>query len=156
MNLPTGSLHLPPRYALHRLAPRWRTGYGKGTRTQLIRPYGLYSSRIKGRWEEMDYVTARAPERWRDEHDLRPTNNEKPMGFAPLSDSEEVGPTARKSAWARLLARVYEVDPLICPKRSSSMKVIAVYQDVVEMRRILLYIMKVGRAPPGRDESSLS
>ena len=40
--------------------------------TQLIRRYGLYSSRIKGRWgrwEEMDYVADRAPEGWRAEHD---------------------------------------------------------------------------------------
>ncbi len=38
-----------------------------------------------------------------------------------MSDSEEVGSTARKSAWARLLARVYEVDPLVCPECGSPM-----------------------------------
>ena len=124
--------------------------------TQLIRRYGLYSSRIKGRWEEMDCVAARAPERWRDEHDRSAVDEEEPLDFAPLSDNEEVGPTARKNAWARLLARVYEVDPLICPKCGSDMKVIAVIQDVVEIKRILLHLIKVGRAPPGLDESSLN
>ena len=32
---------------------------------------------------------------------------------------EEVDSTARKRAWARLLSRVYEVDPLICPECGS-------------------------------------
>ena len=40
-----------------------------------------------------------------------------------MSDSEEVGSTARKSAWARLLARVYEVDPLVCPECGSPYEV---------------------------------
>ena len=104
----------------------------------------------------MDYVTVRAPEGWRDEHGLSTTNDEEPLDFAPRSEFEEVGPTARKSAWVRFLARVYEVDPLICPKCGSGRKVIAVTQDVVEIKRILLHLTKVGRAPPGLDESSLN
>ena len=33
-------------------------------RLQLIRRYGLYSSRIKGRWSRIPHVAARAPEGW--------------------------------------------------------------------------------------------
>jgi len=35
-------------------------------RVQLIRRYGLYSSRTKGRWSQMPHVAARAPEGWRE------------------------------------------------------------------------------------------
>ena len=40
-------------------------------------------------------------------------------GFEPLDDGEEVTVNARKRAWARLLAKVYEIDPLVCPKCGS-------------------------------------
>ena len=124
--------------------------------TQLIRRYGLYSSRTKGRWEEMDHVAERAPRGWRAEHELIVASDQEALEFSPMSDSEEVGSTARKSAWARLLARVYEVDPLVCPACGSPMKVIAVIQDIDEIKHILRHLIKVGRAPPGLDESSVN
>jgi hypothetical protein len=37
-------------------------------RLQLIRRYGLYASRTKGRWEEMPWVADRAPEGWKTAH----------------------------------------------------------------------------------------
>jgi len=124
--------------------------------THLIRRYGLYSSRIKGRWEELDHVAERAPHGWRAEHELRVASDEEALGFSPMSDSEEVGLTARKSAWARLLSRVYEVDPLVCPECGSPMKVIAIIQDPGEIKHILRHLIKVGRAPPGLDESAVN
>jgi hypothetical protein len=124
--------------------------------TQLIRRYGLYSSRIKGRWEEMDYIAERAPEGWRGEHERSVDPDEEPVEFSPLPDSEEVDSLARKSAWARLLARVYEVDPLVCPECGSQMKMIAVIQDPDEIKHILRHLIKIGRAPPGLDESSVN
>lgn len=124
--------------------------------TQLIRRYGLYSSRVKGRWEEMDHVAQRAPHGWRAEHELSIASDQEALGFSAMSDSDEVGSTARKSAWARLLARVYEVDPLVCPACGSQMKVIAVIQDIDEIKHILRHLIKVGRAPPGLNESSVN
>ena len=84
--------------------------------TQLIRRYGLYPARIKGRWKDMEYAAERAPRGWRKDHGQR-SYSETP-GVTPLSETVEVDLTARKSARARLLAKVYEVDPLICPKCS--------------------------------------
>lgn len=55
-----------------------------------------------------------------------------------------------------MLARVYEVDPIICPECRSEMKVIAVIRDIVEIEPILGHLVKVGRAPPGLDESFLN
>ena len=124
--------------------------------TQLIRRYGLYSSRIKGRWEEMDHVAEHAPQGWRAEHERSADSNQTALGLTPLLDSEEVGTTARKSAWARLLARVYEVDPLVCSECGSPMKAIAVIQDTDEIKHILRLLIKIGRAPPGLDEFAVN
>jgi len=38
-------------------------------RLQLIRRYGLYASRTKGRWEQMAWVAERAPDEWKAAHE---------------------------------------------------------------------------------------
>ena len=47
---------------------------------------------------------------------------------------EEVDIDANKRAWARLLAKVYEFDPMVCPKCGRDMKVIAIIEDPDELR----------------------
>jgi hypothetical protein len=50
---------------------------------------------------------------------------------------------------ARLLAKVYEVDPMVCPKCGAEMKVIAIIEDPDELKRILQHLVKLRRFPPG-------
>jgi len=115
---------------------------------QLIRRYGLYASRTKGRWQDMPWVAERAPDGWKATHQLDGAADD--LGYEPLSDGdEEVAVDARKRAWARLLAKVYEVDPMVCPKCGAEMKVIAVIEDTDEIKRILRHLIKIGRSPPG-------
>jgi hypothetical protein len=45
-----------------------------------------------------------------------------------------------RSAWARLIHKVYEVDPLECPKCGAPMHVIALIDDAEVIRRILQYL----------------
>ncbi len=45
----------------------------------------------------------------------------------------------------------YELNPLICLRRGSEMKLIAVITDPAEVREILRHLIKTGRAPPGLD-----
>ena len=49
-----------------------------------------------------------------------------------------------RSTWARLIAQVYEVDPLECSRRHSSMNVIAVITDPEVVRKILPHLVKIG------------
>ncbi len=94
-------------------------------------------------------------------------------GFEPLDDGEEVVVHARKRAWARLLAKAHEIDPLVCPKRGwedeesfalaklpqfgrAELQSSAVIQDLVEIRDILAQLVKTGRAPPGFDPALLT
>ena len=122
---------------------------------QLIRRYGLYASRTKGRWRDMPWVAERAPDGWKATHQLDGAADD--LGYEPLSDGdEEITVDARKRAWARLLAKVYEVDPLVCPKCGAEMKVIAVIEDPDELKRILRHLIKIGRSPPGFDPDRLN
>jgi hypothetical protein len=122
---------------------------------QLIRRYGLYASRTKGRWEDMPRVSERAPEGWKRSHpDSVISDGDERISFP--EDEVEVGVLAYKQAWARLLAKVYESDPLICPKCGGEMKVIAVIENPDEIKRILRHLVKIGRPPPGLDLARLN
>ncbi len=108
---------------------------------QYIRRYGLYASRTKGKWNELPSVVERVPEGWKNSHAVVNTSANEAIQEIEVTDGSV------KKAWARLLAKVYEGDPLICPKCGSDMKVIAAIQEYAEIRKILRHLSQVGRAP---------
>ena len=60
---------------------------------------------------------------------------------------------AANAAWARLIRKVYEVDPLECPKCKGPMRVIALIEDAGVIRRILEHLglwapLPTERSPP--------
>lgn len=84
-----------------------------------------------------------APEGWKAAQHTLPLEDELP------EETEcDISSKAGRKAWARLLAKIYEIDPFACPKCGSEMKVIAVIQDSGEIKRILKHLKKIGRAPP--------
>jgi len=123
-------------------------------RARLMRRYGLYSSRSRGTWSRKPCLLRLAPEGWRREHE-QPSSVR--LGDCGQEQPEE-SVCGREShvAWARLLAKVYEVDVLRCPHCGSQMKVIAVITDPQQVRRILRHLIKTGAAPPGLDPASLN
>ena len=67
-------------------------------------------------------------------------------------EGEEYNKGANKS-WARLIKKIYEVDPLICPKCKGQMRIIAFIEDYKVVRKILDYLgidefKKRDRPPP--------
>ena len=60
------------------------------------------------------------PSGWKEKH------NQKTASETPLPDREECTPDEkkRKSAWARLIKKVYGVDPLTCLHCGSVMKIL--------------------------------
>ncbi len=117
---------------------------------QYIRRYGLYASRTKGKWTEHPEIVRHAPEGWKTaQQDL--TIDED----IPEETECDISGKASRKAWARLLAKVYEIDPFVCPKCGSEMRFIAIIQDVAEIKKILKHLKKVGRAPPGVDYTTL-
>lgn len=68
----------------------------------------------------------------------------------PGSKSPSAERNASRACWARLLRKVFEVDPLICRRCGAEMKVIAVLTEPKVVDKILRHLQeKADRAPPG-------
>jgi hypothetical protein len=73
-----------------------------------------------------------------------------------FAHSGELRRFARFADESGLLAKVYEVDVLRCPRCGSTMKVFAVITDPQQVRRVLRHLIKTGASPPGLDPASLA
>ena len=125
---------------------------------RLIRFFGLYSSRSRWKWPDWQYVSRHAPAGWKKSH-LDSQAEPSPQPSCP-----SVPESSCRSAWAKLIAKVYEVDPLVCARCGSRMRVLAVNTDAAEVKKILRHpsggalrrLVKIGRPPPGLDPSWLN
>jgi len=103
----------------------------------LIRYYGLYSSRTKGKTSKDGSLA---------KFGYNAPYEKKPDHTSDL-EMETVSSKVSKRSWARLIQKVYEVDPLVCPKCGQEMRVIAIITDPYEVNKIL-ECLKRNNAPP--------
>ncbi|MBU2563153.1 MAG: hypothetical protein KJ568_01730 [Actinobacteria bacterium] len=79
----------------------------------------------------------------------------KEEGESQFHIIEDESPGGLNRSWARLIQKIYEVDPLICPKCGGDMRVIAFIEDYKIIKKILDYlgIYEFGkkRSPPKID-----
>ena len=94
----------------------------------------------------MPHVMRLAPAGWKTERLKASESIQSCYEEAAVSDQES------RCTWARLIAQVYEVNPLECPRCHSPMKLIAVIIDPAEVKKILRHLVKVGRSPPGLEQ----
>ena len=101
---------------------------------QLVRYFGWYSNKARGQRAKLQ-------------------REKETEGQARIDISEEDTPYRKlcRMRWAALIKRVYEVDPLVCPKCGGAMKVVAFIEkrdqpDVIE--KILKHCGIWERAPP--------
>jgi hypothetical protein len=96
---------------------------------QMVRYYGYYSNKSRGLRKKAG------------------TDDEVPA----LIDSDISRKAFRKN-WARLIQKIYHVDPLLCSKCSGSMKIISFIDDSEIIKKILnhLGLWEVKRKPPPR------
>jgi len=64
---------------------------------------------------------------------------------------------AARYRWAELLRRIYEVDPLACPRCAAPMRIVAIITDLAVITRILVHRARTAERarqsrspPPGR------
>ena len=84
---------------------------------QLVRYYGFYSNKSRGVRKKLET------------DDIVPA----------LVDSD-VSKKAFRKKWAALIQKVYNVDPLVCPKCSGSMRIIAFIEDQETIKKILVHL----------------
>jgi hypothetical protein len=101
-----------------------------------VRYYGAYSNATRGKHKK-----SAAP--------LEPSSTDE----APEDAATPDGPhrAALKRRWAELIRRVHEVDPLVCPRCGSEMRVIGFITQPALIDRILDHLRKrdkIPRPPP--------
>jgi hypothetical protein len=76
-------------------------------------------------------------------------------------DEDDTFTRSRRSSWARLLRKVLEVDPMVCPQCGSGLKIVAVITDPLTVDRILRHLESgrghdpfEPRTPPPADTSA--
>ena len=101
-------------------APDWLaalTAHIPNAGEHLVRYYGWYSNVSRGK--------------------RRKAQGEEP---ATIAEFTEVSASAAKRAWARLIKQVYEVDPLMCPRCTGPMRIIAFIEQPEVIRKILTHL----------------
>ena len=103
-------------------------------RRHLVRYYAAYSNRARGQ---------------RRKAESRLEGNGSGEAEEPIPPPPERAALRRR--WANLIRRVYEVDPLVCPRCGAEMRVIGFITEPRVIRRILDHIRRrdrVSRPPP--------
>ena len=72
----------------------------------------------------------------------RGASEEPRRASEPEADDVSEWVTQRRRSWARLLRRIYEADPLVCPRCGEEMQVVSVNTDPVVVDRILAHRKK--------------
>lgn len=83
-------------------------------RVQLVRRDGVYAGKVRKQWQERPTIYRLSPESWQKGH---PSQSQIVQSTPPEKPESVQAPDAwsklRKQSWARLLQKVYEVDPFI-------------------------------------------
>ena len=84
---------------------------------QMVRYYGYYSNKSRG---------------------MR--KNEGKDDAVPSLIESDVSPSAFRKNWARLIQKIYNVDPLVCPKCHGRMRIISFIEDMEIIEKILRHL----------------
>ena len=81
---------------------------------QMVRYYGWYSNFLRGKRQKKDSAD-----------------------LIPCIIESDRAPAACRKSWARLIQKIYEVDPLVCPKCRGAMRIISFIEDQEIIKAIL-------------------
>ena len=87
----------------------------------MVRYYGYYSNVARGKRKKADADD-----------------------YIPCILEPELTDSAFRKNWARLIQKIYEVDPLICSRCNGPMRVISFIEDKQVIRKILKHLGFVG------------
>jgi hypothetical protein len=91
-------------------------------------------------WSRIPYLLRLAPEGRQREHAPLPAAH---IAVPDQLNDGHVSAQQSGAAWARLLKKLYEVDPLTCPRCAQPVRVLAVIPDPLQVLGILRYLLKM-------------
>jgi hypothetical protein len=106
---------------------------------QMVRYYGRYSNAARGKRRLSGQTVS--------------ITNEMDEAPEPDSPAQRFARQRRRN-WARLLKRIYEVNPLVCPRCHGPMEVIAFIEESTVIRKILQHL-NLWERPPRSPPSTL-
>jgi hypothetical protein len=98
----------------------------------------MYAEKVRKQWQERPNMYRLAPESWQKGHPNKSpiVQVTLPKGTSNVEAPDSMG-KLRKQSWARLLQKVYEVDPFICPKCQGTTSVVAEIDETKELEKII-------------------
>jgi len=112
-----------------------------GPHRRVIRYYGAYSSVIRARRRRQ------APAR---------ADAQQPRTTPPTTVPADTERRALRRRWVELITRIYEVDPLACPRCGAAMRIIAFITEPRVIQKILRRLATTPadeRSPPHDDSA---
>ncbi|MGI6448996.1 MAG: transposase [Desulfitobacteriia bacterium] len=95
-----------------------------GRGEQMVRYYGFYSNKSRGM-------------RKKEEQEKQDGNN--PDSVQVIVDSN-IGRKKFRKNWARLIQKIYHVNPLLCPKCNGEMRIISFIEDEAAIKKVLIHL----------------
>jgi hypothetical protein len=148
-----GKYMIRPLLSLERLSLDQREGkihyrYGKDRREAERMDYLEFIARVTSHIPDKGQVTVRYYGLYANAH--RGKVKKAGLGPFPLRMVEEQRRPIPSKGWAEMIRKVYEVDPLVCPKCGGAMKVIAFLTDYAVVDRIIdhLKLTFIAERPP--------
>jgi hypothetical protein len=116
---------------------------------QLVRYYGWYSNKMRG---QRDKLAAEEAEKL--------DETAEPSNIIDVSDHKPRRIPSKK--WRELIKKVWEADPLLCPKCQKEMRIVSLIDDRAVIERILRHLglwqqgvrVMPSRAPPANETVS--
>jgi hypothetical protein len=148
-----GKYMIRPVLALERLMflePEGKIGYRYGQDTACLETmdYLEFIGRVTSHIPDKGQVMVRYYNLYANAH----RGKVRKAGISPLTlrMSEEEWKPVPSKGWAAMIRKVYEVDPMVCPKCGGTMKVVAFITDYAAVDRIIdhLKLQFVAEKPP--------
>jgi hypothetical protein len=112
---------------------------------QMVRYYGWYSNKSRGLRKKQGIPKPGEPP------------EQVPYNIEIIDVSGYRPPRIPSKKWRECIKKIYEVDPLCCPKCGGEMKIISFINEYLVIRQILkhlgLWVQKPSRDPPSRHPS---